>query len=89
VFTGGSQFSPRTSAELSKREAKVDRRRLQAEAKAHKISMQQQQQELRHTKRTQALEYDRQFKETYGFSKTTAIAGGVGVAALIGYFMFS
>jgi hypothetical protein len=89
VFTGGSQFSPRTSTELSKRQAKVERRRLQAEAKAHKISMQQQQQELRHTKRTQALEYDRQFQETYGFSKTTAIAGGVGLTALIGYFMFS
>ena len=75
--------------ELSKREAKVERRRLQAEAKAHKLSMQREQQELRHMKRTQGLEYDQQFKEAYGFTKTTAIAGGVGIAALIGYFMFS
>jgi hypothetical protein len=51
--------------------------------------MQREQQELRHMKRTQGLEYDQQFKEAYGFSKTTAIAGGVGIAALIGYFMFS
>ncbi|AGE56227.1 hypothetical protein PBCVNEJV1_215L [Paramecium bursaria Chlorella virus NE-JV-1] len=51
--------------------------------------MQLQQQELRHSKRTQSLEYSRAFKEQYGASPTTMIAGGVGIAALIGYFMFS
>jgi hypothetical protein len=74
---------------LRRREAKSERRRLQAEAKAHKLSMWTQKQDYRHQKRTQNLEYSRQFKETYGASKTTIIAGGVGIAALLGYMFFS
>ncbi|AGE56579.1 hypothetical protein ATCVNEJV2_287R [Acanthocystis turfacea Chlorella virus NE-JV-2] len=85
----GGVFTPRTNADLRRREAKSERRRLQAEAKAHKLSMWTQKQDYRHQKRTQNLEYSRQFKETYGASKTTIIAGGVGIAALLGYMFFS
>ncbi|AGE53471.1 hypothetical protein ATCVGM07011_256R [Acanthocystis turfacea Chlorella virus GM0701.1] len=85
----GVVFSPRTNADLRRREAKAERRRLQADAKSHKLSMWTQKQDYRHQKRTQNLEYSRQFKETYGASKTTIIAGGVGIAALLGYMFFS
>ncbi|AGE50118.1 hypothetical protein ATCVCanal1_247R [Acanthocystis turfacea Chlorella virus Canal-1] len=84
-----SQFSPRTDSNLRTREAKLERRRLQSEAKAHKFNMLSRKQEYGHQKRTQDLEYSRQFKETYGASKTTMIAGGVGIAALLGYMFFS
>ena len=82
-------FSPRTDTDLRKREAKTERRRLQAEAKAHKLSMMSQKQDYRHQKRTQDLEHSRQFKETYGASKPAVIAGGIGIAALLGYMFFS
>lgn len=75
--------------DIKRRELKVEQRRLQAEAKAHKISMQQQKQEYSHQKRMQDLEYSRQFKETYGASKTAYVVGGIGIAALLGYMMFS
>jgi hypothetical protein len=62
---------------------------LQAEAKSHKLAMQSQQQELSHQKRTQSLEYAGQFKEQYGATPMTMAAGGIGIAALLGYFYFS
>lgn len=85
-------MTPRTTRsmnDIKRREAKVEQRRLQAEAKAHKISMQSQKQEYSHQKRMQDLEYSRQFKETYGASKTAYVVGGIGIAALLGYMMFS
>ena len=85
----GSAFTPRTTENLRRRESKVERRRLQAEAKAHKLTMLQQKQEYTHQKRMQDLEHSRAFKETHGVSKTTMIAGGLGVAALLGYILFS
>lgn len=87
--SGGSAFTPRTTEDLRRRESKVERRRLQAEAKAHKISMLQQKHEYKHQKRMADLEHSRAFKETHGVSKTTLIAGGLGVAALLGYIFFS
>ena len=88
-YTNGGRFLPRTSQDIGRREAKVERRRLQAEAKAHKLAMQTQQQELRHKKRMEKLEYSRGFKETHGASQSVYIAGGVGIAALLGYMFFS
>ncbi|ABU43896.1 hypothetical protein AR158_C351R [Paramecium bursaria Chlorella virus AR158] len=79
-------FTPRTKDNLRTREAKVERRRLQAEAKAHKISMRQQQQELRHMKRTQGLEYTAHHKEVHGITPTAKYGIIAGVAALAGYF---
>lgn len=83
-----SAFTPRTTGELRTREAKVERRRLQAEAKAHKLAMRQQQQELRHMKRTQGLEYAAQHKELYGVSPATKWGLLAGAGALAGYFFF-
>jgi hypothetical protein len=48
-----------------------------------------QKQEYRHQKRMQDLEHSKAFRETHGVSKTTMVAGGVGIAALLGYFLFS
>ena len=88
-FVGNpSAFTPRTTGELRTREAKVERRRLQAEAKAHKLAMRQQQQELRHMKRTQGLEYAAQHKELYGVSPATKWGLLAGAGALAGYFFF-
>lgn len=84
-----SQFTPRTDTNLRTRGAKVERRRLQAEAKAHKFNMLSRKQEYSHQKRMQDLEHSRAFKETYGASKTAMVAGGVGIAALLGYMFFS
>jgi len=83
-----SRFSPRTTTELQQREAKVNRRRLQAEAKAHKFAMQQQRQETRHAKRTQDLEYALQHKEAYGVSPTTKYGIMAAVAGVIGFIAF-
>lgn len=83
-----SRFSPRTTSDLQRREAKVARRRLQAEAKAHKFAMQQQRQETRHAKRSQDLEYAMQHKETYGMTPTTKYGIMAGVAALGGFLLF-
>ena len=88
-FVGNpSSFTPRTKSDLRTREAKVERRRLQAEAKAHKLAMRQQQQELRHMKRTQGLEYAAQHKELYGISPATKWGLLAGAGALAGYFFF-
>ena len=79
-------FTPGTKTDLRDREAKVERRRLQAEAKSHKLAMQTQQQELRHMKRQQGLEYAAQHRETYGITPATKyglLAAGI---AGIGYF---
>jgi hypothetical protein len=83
-----SRFSPRTTSDLQRREAKVNRRRLQAEAKAHKFAMQQQRQETRHSKRTQDLEYAMQHKEAYGITPTTKYGIMAGIAALGGFLLF-
>lgn len=83
-----SKFSPRTTSDLQRREAKVNRRRLQAEAKAHKFAMQQQRQETRHSKRTQDLEYAMQHKEAYGITPTTKYGIMAGIAALGGFLLF-
>lgn len=83
-----SRFSPRTTSDLQRREAKVNRRRLQAEAKAHKFAMQQQRQETRHAKRSQDLEYTMQHKEAYGITPTTKYGIMAGVAALGGFLLF-
>lgn len=83
-----SRFSPRTTSELEKREAKVNRRRLQAEAKSHKFAMQQQRQETRHAKRTQDLEYAMQHKEAYGMTPATKYGIMAGVAGVIGFILF-
>jgi hypothetical protein len=66
----------------------VEHRRLQAEAKSHKLGMRTQQQELRHQKRSQGLEYASQFRETYGATPITMAVGGIGAAALIGFLVF-
>ena len=88
-FVGNpSTFTPRTTDELRTREAKVERRRLQAEAKSHKLAMRQQIQDLRHMKRTQGLEYAAQHRETYGITPMTKYGIIAGVAALVGYFTF-
>ena len=84
----GSAFTPRTAENLRRRESKVERRRLQAEAKAHKLTMLQQKQEYKHQKRMQNLEHSRALKEAHGVSKTVMIAGGLGVAGLLGYVFF-
>ena len=81
-------FTPRTKNDLKTREAKVERRRLQAEAKAHKLSMEQQKQELRHMKRTQGLEYSAQHKELYGISPATKWGLLAAATAGVGYFFF-
>lgn len=83
-----SRFSPRTTADLQRREAKVNRRRLQAEAKAHKFAMQQQRQETRHSKRSQDLEYAMQHKEVYGMTPATKYGIMAGVAGVIGFLVF-
>jgi len=83
-----SRFSPRTTSELQTREAKVNRRRLQAEAKAHKFAMQQQRQETRHAKRTQDLEYAMQHKEAYGITPATKYGIMAGIAGVIGFIAF-
>ncbi len=83
-----SKFSPRTTSDLTRREAKVNRRRLQAEAKAHKFAMQQQRQETRHSKRTQDLEYAIQHKEAYGMTPTTKYGIMAAVAGVIGFIAF-
>ena len=83
-----SRFSPRTTTELRQREAKVNRRRLQAEAKAHKFAMQQQRQETRHAKRTQDLEYALQHKEAYGITPATKYGIMAGIAGVIGFIAF-
>lgn len=83
-----SRFSPRTTSELQAREAKVNRRRLQAEAKAHKFAMQQQRQETRHAKRSQDLEYAMQHKELYGVSPTTKYGIMAVIAGVIGFVAF-
>jgi hypothetical protein len=83
-----SKFSPRTTSDLTRREAKVNRRRLQAEAKAHKFAMQQQRQETRHAKRTQDLEYAIQHKEAYGMTPTTKYGIMAAVAGVIGFIAF-
>lgn len=83
-----SKFSPRTTSDLTRREAKVNRRRLQAEAKAHKFAMQQQRQETRHSKRTQDLEYAMQHKEAYGMTPTTKYGIMAAVAGVIGFIAF-
>ena len=83
-----SKFTPRTTEDLRRREAKVNRRRLQAEAKAHKFAMQQQRQELKHARRTQDLEYVSQHKETYGMTPTTKLGLMAGVAGVIGFLLF-
>ena len=82
-----SRFSPKTMSELKRREAKVDRRRLQAEAKSHKLAMQQQQQETRHAKRTQDLEYAIQHKETYGMMTPAAKYGIMAAGVALGGFL--
>jgi len=83
-----SIFTPRTTSEFKKREAKVERRRLQAEAKAHKFAMQQQRQETRHSKRTQDLEYAIQHKEAYGLTPTTKYGIIAILASLGGFILF-
>jgi len=83
-----SKFSPRTTSDLQRREAKVNRRRLQAEAKAHKFAMQQQRQETRHSKRTQDLEYAMQHKEAYGITPTTKYGIMAVIAGVIGFVAF-
>ena len=83
-----SKFSPRTTSDLTRREAKVNRRRLQAEAKAHKFAMQQQRQETRHAKRSQDLEYAMQHKEAYGMTPTTKYGLMAAVAGVIGFIAF-
>jgi hypothetical protein len=83
-----SKFSPRTTSDLTRREAKVNRRRLQAEAKAHKFAMQQQRQETRHAKRSQDLEYAMQHKEAYGMTPTTKYGIMAVVAGVIGFIAF-
>jgi hypothetical protein len=74
--------------DFKKREAKVERRRLQAEAKAHKFAMQQQRQETRHSKRTQDLEYAIQHKELYGITQTTKYGLIAILASLGGFILF-
>ena len=86
--TQNSRFSPRTTSDLQRREAKVNRRRLQAEAKAHKFAMQQQRQETRHSKRTQDLEYAMQHKEAYGITPTTKYGIMAVIAGVIGFVAF-
>jgi len=83
-----SKFSPRTTSDLQRREAKVNRRRLQAEAKAHKFAMQQQRQETRHSKRSQDLEYAMQHKEAYGITPTTKYGIMAVIAGVIGFVAF-
>ena len=83
-----SRFSPRTTSDLQRREAKVNRRRLQAEAKAHKFAMQQQRQETRHAKRSQDLEYAMQHREAYGITPATKYGIMAGVAGVIGFLVF-
>ena len=83
-----SSFSPRTTSDLQRREAKVNRRRLQAEAKAHKFAMKQQRQETRHAKRTQDLEYAMQHKELYGVSPAAKYGIMAAVAGVIGFIVF-
>jgi len=83
-----SRFSPRTTSDLQRREAKVNRRRLQAEAKAHKFAMQQQRQETRHSKRSQDLEYAMQHKEAYGITPTTKYGIMAVIAGVIGFVAF-
>jgi len=81
-------FTPGTKTDLRDREAKVERRRLQAEAKSHKLAMRQQQQELRHMKRSQGLEYASQHKELYGMTPATKWGLLAGAGALAGYIFF-
>lgn len=83
-----SRFTPRTTSDLKTRESKVERRRLQSEAKAYKLSMQQQQHELRHMKRQQGLEYAVQHKEAYGITPATKYGIMAGVAGVIGFVLF-
>lgn len=81
-------LSPRTTSDLQRREAKVNMRRLQAEAKAHKFEMQKQRQETKHSKRTQDLEYMAQHKEVYGMTPATKYGIMAGVAGVIGFLVF-
>lgn len=83
-----SRFSPRTTSDLQRREAKVNRRRLQAEAKAHKFAMQQQRQETRHAKRSQDLEYAMQHREAYGVTPATKYGIMAVIAGVIGFVAF-
>lgn len=73
---------------MERREAKVNMRRLQAEAKSHKLSMQQQKHETRHAKRIQNLEYTQQHKEVYGMAPATKYGIMAGVAGIIGVILF-
>ena len=83
-----SRYTPRTTSDPQRREAKLNRRRLQAEAKSHKFAMQQQRQETRHAKRTQDLEYALQHKETYGITPITKYGIMAGIAGVIGFLAF-
>ena len=81
-----SSYTPKTKDNLRRRQAKVQRRQLQADAKAHKIQMRHQQHELRHQKRMDALDYDAKHKEVVGISpiaKYGLIGGGVVVLLLM------
>ena len=89
--TGGGAFTPRTTKDLQRRESKVERRRLQSNAKAYKMQMQQQKQELSHQKRLQGLEYSSQHREIYGMlpaTKYALVAGGLGVGGFMLFQMF-
>jgi hypothetical protein len=71
--------------QLSEREAKVESRRLQGEAKAHKYAMRRDKYDMQHMKRQQNLEYAGQHKEVYGIVPGTKygiiglISAGLGV----------
>jgi len=66
----------------------VEQRRLQAEAKSHKLAMRTQQQELRHMKRQQGLEYASQHKELYGMTPAMKYGLLASAAAIAGYIFF-